>query len=457
MKELLSEHRVLFEKGCDFVALFFLDTYQITACLCSPREHKGANYSIDSEVKSADIFYRMRKNVGGRDYYFNFFKLQAQGACRISFEDLPITSASQFPVSVALRSYTTVNDLVAYTEGNALVFAAPDQKLLKSLKKAHRAARKASLKRAGLGTRLKVCFIRTLHTLLRPFFKKEIWLIADRCQGAGDNGQAFFEHLCKNPPCGIKPYFVINKNSPDYRKMKKIGRVISPRTLKFKLYSTLATRVIASQLEYDIVNPFSFDIYLKDILEKRKIVFLQHGIIKDDLSKTYNRYERRIDMLVTSTEAEYGSIVNSPAYGFDKDTVKLTGLARYDKLSSDTEKIIFIAPSWRKYCLKSTDTRELIPDFKNSSFFKFYNELLHSKELIDAAQKYGYSLCFYPHFLLGSCKDEIGALDPVYINGDDFTYRDVFKRGALLLTDYSSVQFDFAYLKKPVIYCQFCV
>ena len=34
-------------------------------------------------------------------------------------------------------------------------------------------------------------------------------------------------------------------------------------------------------------------------------------------------------------------------------------------------------------------------------------------------------------------------------------YRDVFAQSALVLTDYSSAVFDFAYLRKPVLYCQF--
>ena len=37
----------------------------------------------------------------------------------------------------------------------------------------------------------------------------------------------------------------------------------------------------------------------------------------------------------------------------------------------------------------------------------------------------------------------------------DVRYREVFAESALITTDYSSVAFDFAYLKKPVVYTQF--
>jgi CDP-glycerol glycerophosphotransferase (TagB/SpsB family) len=34
-------------------------------------------------------------------------------------------------------------------------------------------------------------------------------------------------------------------------------------------------------------------------------------------------------------------------------------------------------------------------------------------------------------------------------------YREIIGEGSLLVTDYSSVSFDFAYLGKPLVYCQF--
>lgn len=88
MKELLREHRVLFEKGCDFVALFFLDENKITACLCSQKEIASACYNIGSKRENAPIFHRIFKNVGERGYYFNFFTVNIEGNCRVSFDGL---------------------------------------------------------------------------------------------------------------------------------------------------------------------------------------------------------------------------------------------------------------------------------------------------------------------------------------------------------------------------------
>ena len=41
------------------------------------------------------------------------------------------------------------------------------------------------------------------------------------------------------------------------------------------------------------------------------------------------------------------------------------------------------------------------------------------------------------------------------IKAEDINYQQVFEESKLLITDFSSVAFDFAYLKKPIIYYQF--
>ena len=48
--------------------------------------------------------------------------------------------------------------------------------------------------------------------------------------------------------------------------------------------------------------------------------------------------------------------------------------------------------------------------------------------------------------------------DPsVRILDTDVKYRDIFAKSSMVVTDYSSVAFDFAYLQKPVLYSQFDV
>ena len=40
---------------------------------------------------------------------------------------------------------------------------------------------------------------------------------------------------------------------------------------------------------------------------------------------------------------------------------------------------------------------------------------------------------------------------------DGISYEDLLTESSLMVTDYSGVQFDFAYMKKPIIYYQFAL
>ena len=55
---------------------------------------------------------------------------------------------------------------------------------------------------------------------------------------------------------------------------------------------------------------------------------------------------------------------------------------------------------------------------------------------------------------INSKKYEMCIRDSI-IADDKKTYRELFNESELLITDYSSVAFDFSYLKKPVIYYQY--
>jgi CDP-glycerol glycerophosphotransferase (TagB/SpsB family) len=45
--------------------------------------------------------------------------------------------------------------------------------------------------------------------------------------------------------------------------------------------------------------------------------------------------------------------------------------------------------------------------------------------------------------------------DVVEVCGEGVSYRELLSAGSLLVTDYSSTAFDFAYMRKPVVYAHF--
>ena len=417
---------------------------------------------VDGNEAEFTHVYSHVADVANRIYRRMFFKFEldlseisSRATIRFYHKEtgLPISvkSAKTFPIEFSLNDTCYMLGKAIYAEANAVVVETATADVVEARKQERKAAKINKKDRAYI----KSLILRACYNVLKPFFRKEIWIVSDRTHCAGDNGEAFFKYIVKNTPKGVKPVFAVDKSSPDYKRMKKYGKVISPSSQLYKIYFMFTTMNVTSQIEPAIVEPINCSRYLKDIIRKMKIVFLQHGIIKDDLSSCYNRCKHNMSIFVTSAKREYDSIVSNPAYHCGEDVTKLTGLARYDLLDDKREKLVFIVPTWRKSCVEDMVTGELRADIETSQFFRFYNDLLHNEKLISTAKRLGYKLCYYPHPLMNAATHLFGKLDGVFADASKYTYTDMFCKGSLLLTDYSSNQFDFAYLKKPVVYTQF--
>lgn len=209
-------------------------------------------------------------------------------------------------------------------------------------------------------------------------------------------------------------------------------------------------------------NPFGEDRkYIMDLFNF-DLIFLQHGIIKDDLSKSFHRLLKNYSLFVTSTKREYKSILNFK-YGYTKNNVILTGLPRYDNLYrlrklKRREKLLLIAPTWR-FNIKGTVNRITFESihsdiFKFTEYFKFYNNLINDERLIYAMNKFNYTgiFCLHPRFSSQYIDFKKNDLFSIM---NKCNYQEYLIKSSLLVTDYSSLFFDFAYLRKPIIYAHF--
>lgn len=307
----------------------------------------------------------------------------------------------------------------------------------------------------------KVFIARVISTTIRWLAPNmRIWLFMDRVDKADDNAEHLFRYIRnnKNKKHRIKTYFIIKENSDDFERIGKLGEVVPFGSYKHKLLYLLSDKVISSHADEWVINPFfGMADYYKDLMQF-DFIFLQHGITKGDLSNWLNKYWKNIKMFVTSSEMEYESIINGK-YGYNRDVVKLTGFPRYDNLKSQDEKQILIMPTWRKNIVKDmnqhTGIRPYNDKFKETEYFKMWNRLINDERFISCAKKFGYKILFFPHPNIQ--QQLIDFTRNPYVNFPEYgtSYQELFNKSSLLITDYSSVFFDFAYLKKPVLYFQF--
>lgn len=287
----------------------------------------------------------------------------------------------------------------------------------------------------------------TAYKILKKLLKKKIWLVIDRWNMADDNGEALFRYLCREKPKNTDVYFVVDKNYPDYEGLSKIGKVVPCFSHKHKMLHLLAEVIISSQADDYVLNPFSkFSPPYRQFLFEQKVVFLQHGITTNNLSPWLNRFKKPLCGFVTSAKKERDSILRYD-YFYENKEIWLTGFPRYDLLYNNPQKYITVMPTWRANL--SGNAVKL----KNSEYYKFFTGLLSDTRLLSAAKQQGYKICTKLHPRMEEdfdlSKDEILCFEP------NEKYRDIFAKSCLLVTDFSSVAFDFAYLKKPLIYAQF--
>lgn len=276
------------------------------------------------------------------------------------------------------------------------------------------------------------------------------WLVGERYDTAQDNGYAFYKYLKENTD--VNAYYAIESSALDYEKIKSDPHVLpfgSDKHFEVALKAgvLLGTHDLENLLPYKPARGF-FN------YEDTVRVFLQHGVLgrkRVEYHKKY--YDLPFDLFIVSSDPEKYDVVMRKL-GYDEEDVAVTGLARFDSLPRGNKtKDILLMPTWRDWI--NTDEA-----FLTSQYFHNYNGLIHNERLIKILEDNDVQLNFYPHYRAQMYfNDEI--LNPSsnikFIQLGTRTVQELLIDHSLLITDYSSVSFDFTLMNKPVIYYHFDV
>ena len=300
-----------------------------------------------------------------------------------------------------------------------------------------------------------------------PFLRRRFsgaWVFMDRHAQAGDNAEHLFKYVRKHHR-NRNAWFVLDENSPDWKRLKAEGvdRLVAHGSRTWKALCLNASLIVSSHIDVDVISPFALSDGRRPEWEH---VFLQHGVIMNDLSAWLNT--KRPRLVVTSTEPEHRSIVgNGSSYILSDKETAMTGLPRYDRLteldasvSAARSSSITVMPTWRKSLGASlsmiVDPADQRAHFMESEWWKQWSELLGSPSLREAAAAEGLRIRFMPHpgFEKYLRDDDVPAhVELVRHSTHDF--QTVLVESALVVTDISSVAFDAAYVDRPIVYFQF--
>ncbi len=288
--------------------------------------------------------------------------------------------------------------------------------------------------------------------------KKPIWVTFDKLYKAGDNGEYMFHYIRNHVP-DIDMYYLVKEDASDYSRLMESdpehiltwGRndTVVMMLLADVILATHANVVSNAGIDKPMI-PFLADLFCPFI------TCIQHGLTVQNIAQYQNRIFDNTQFYVLASPNEYKNI-NTPIYGYNSDSLELTGMARYDGLKSRAKKQILITPTWRRNVANSNIAhfkKAHNEYFRHSEYFRLYNTLINDSRLIACAEKKGYKIVYLIHPAASSQIDDFDRNDFVDIipAAGDMNYEKILTESALMVTDYSGVQFDFAYMKKPVLY-----
>ena len=299
-------------------------------------------------------------------------------------------------------------------------------------------------------------FLFLLALPIACFYKRRrphLWLLCEYGPEARDNAYFLFRYLRTEHP-EVDAVYALNRSSIDMDRVAPLGEVVAYGSLKHWIYYLAAEVNVSSQKGG---KPNAAVCYVLEVITgvlKNTRVFLQHGIIKDDLP--FLHYEKtKLAMFMTSTRREYEFVRDN--FGYPEGSIVLTGLCRYDNLFDTSDgATIGIMPTWREWLYQSHEMEEVegTTDFEQTVFYKMWSGLL-----VELLEKYRDTnvrivLCLHRNLQHYNAHFEKlgGKLEVVNLGNGDVA--DVLKSSTCLITDYSSVAIDFAYLRKPLAYYQ---
>lgn len=286
---------------------------------------------------------------------------------------------------------------------------------------------------------------------------KDLYIVTAQLGSLNDeaiDGWSFFQYLKER---GVPAVFVSAKAHRRYREFKaefpdSVIGLGDADPFKFEFVKKCRNELVRARavVQEWPVGPDSFALWLKK-LNGLAFVFMQHGVMYNPPRPVHMHYWMVNDIInFTSRQEQRGvmqaMLASDPAAAGIATPV--CGLARYDLLKDEqdaNDRILFIMFTFRPTFNTHPET------FEHSAYFAALKRLL-SEENIARLAKAGVRPVLCLHHGLVKNRHVVKELRHIAEIVPPDEVSKYIRKAACLITDFSSVSFDFWQLGKPVVY-----
>ena len=272
--------------------------------------------------------------------------------------------------------------------------------------------------------------------------------------GINSNGNLLFRYFSKSRK-NLKfiPFFITNKNSPEYNFLVRSGYENIIEADSKKALSVILSADIIFAADCNVYRSLGFSkadmLFLRDMFNAR-IFSVKNFFVTGNSPQFDNRLTDNISKYFCASDFEKNCLLKS-SYGYSSDMIEMTGYPTLDSTFDQKEKLILISPGNRKNFLAYSNSDN--SKFSESKFFKVYNSILTDETLLSAIQENDFKIAVLMSPVIE--KYMYSFFSDKNISFYSYTEKNLallIGKASVIITDYSELLYKMAYLNKPVIY-----
>ena len=285
-----------------------------------------------------------------------------------------------------------------------------------------------------------------ISKVLLKLRKKKINLYYEKFSSKAEEGAYDLFLMIRDKSTKTKNYFIIDKDSEDYPKIKNEKNVVKKYSIKYYWLVFNASNFISTEAPIHLNILRSNNTALRRSTCDKKFIFLQHGITymkcQGDGSTFAKNKEGEASYIIVGSEKEKDAVVDM--LKLNDEQVLNTGLPIFSKIdfkhiNEKSEDIVTVMLTWKPY-------EEQLYNFEESTYYK------NTVEIYNMLTKYidKDKIVIIPHPKVFDLLTSTDMKDSVWQG----KISEILAKTKMLITDYSSVCYNSFYQGGGVVFYQ---